>query len=164
MNIHNKSTLLHLMSLGSRYRYSAPYGVSRPQRGNCAIYNIRPKLILNSNLAKSHLLITPVSIVLSFEIVHKAQQCTCRAMFQFKMIGWLKYVMDKRDSTSCVLEMSFGRISYIAQSSSLLGWSWSLNTNDHGTMIINATFVMVFSYFRLETRALIQYKDVILPV
>ena len=50
-------------------------GILDTALGPCEIWAIRPKLISNSNLAKSHSSITSITIVQSFLNFHRAQQC-----------------------------------------------------------------------------------------
>ena len=84
--------------------------------GRCAIWDIRPKRILNSNLAKSRSSITSVSIVQSFWYFAQGTAVILPCSVQnVKTIGFWHGCYRRTRFREIEFKMSFGRIAYNAQ-------------------------------------------------
>ena len=72
-------------------------------KGDCAIQCIRPNRFLNSNLVKSLLLMTSVSMSKRFEILHTALQCRalCKISKLFNRTEQSRTVWSTKHYTKC---------------------------------------------------------------
>ena len=87
-------------------------------QGFCAIWNIRPKRILNSNLVKSRL---PIIYFTDAKLFWHFAQSTAVLCAKLQN-DWTTEAdfMDERDFARFKFKMHFGRISHIAQPPSIL--------------------------------------------
>ena len=123
------------MCLGSRYnKERVGDRTTTCNLGLFAVSDIRSKLILNSNPGQSRGSITSVSVVQSFEILHRDIAMLCAESQK----DWVtaKYVMCKRDFVRFGLNMRFEWTPYIAQPP---GCPWTTTTYRHNIQELTRT-------------------------
>ena len=117
-------------------------------------HSIAPtKLILNSNLAKSRSLITPISVAYRFDILHRARQWYCRALCKIskRLDNWeIRY-----RQTRFQFKMSYGGIqTYTAQAPQVtvlgIGRSVIQGKTHSGTPGVESSLSNAYSWPRLH--------------